>query len=474
MIPPGGRRQARGAALAAALAASAYACGDDLYDPVACSMPVVSHSAVARNETNVLSVFVTTIVAGADSVAVRFGDPDGQLDGVTPPSSVRDGAALVPVLGLFPLKPYHARVVAFNGCGTTEGELLAFETDALPADLPAYAAGGGAPAPGFVVFAAGSYGLAIDNTGRVVWYHRFAVGPGLNFQPQPNGRYVARPPAPSGEIATWIEIDPMGTKTRTLGCANGLQPRLHDMIAQPDGSYWLLCDEIRTVDLSAQGSSATARVLGTGVQHRAATGEVLFRWSPFDHLTIELSALEPSDLTGSSINWTHGNAIDLDRQGNLLVSFRNLSEVIKIDTRTGEVVWRMGGRRNQFSFGNVPLPPFARQHGVRADGDGRLLLLDNLGEPEGSRVEHYTFDEATRSATLTASYTSAARLIAQIGGNTQPLTGGNTLVSFGNGGGVEEYDAAGTLVWKLTGTTGYVFRAQRIRSLYQPGVGDSR
>lgn len=471
MILPGGHRLALGAALAA----SSYACGSgDLYDPVACSTPVVSHSAVATKETNVLSVLVQSRVTGADSVAVRFGYRDGQLDGVTPAADARDGDALVPVLGLFPLKPYHARVVAFNGCGTTAGELLAFETGALPNDLPAYSATGVAPAPGFVVFAAGSYGLVIDNAGRVVWYHRFTVGPGLNFQPQPNGRYVARPPAASGETGTWIEIDPIGTVTRTLGCAGGLQPRLHDMIAQPDGSYWLLCDEIRTADLSAQGRSATARVLGTGVQHRGATGEVLFGWSPFDHLAIELSALEPSDLTGANINWTHGNAIDLDRQGNLLLSFRNLNEVVKIDTRTGKVLWRMGGKRNQFTFGNLPLPPFARQHGVRADGDGRLLLLDNLGESGGSRVEHYTFDEAARSATLSASYTSAAGLVAQIGGNTQPLSGGHTLVSFGSGGGVEEYDAAGTLVWKLTGTPGYVFRAQRIRSLYQPGVGDSR
>ena len=43
------------------------------------------------------------------------------------------------------------------------------------------------PSPGFVVFGAGPYGLAIDNTGRVVWYHRFPNGPGLNFEAEPTG-----------------------------------------------------------------------------------------------------------------------------------------------------------------------------------------------------------------------------------------------------------------------------------------------
>lgn len=63
-----------------------------------------------------------------------------------------------------------------------------------------------------------------------------------------------------------------------------------------------------------------------------------------------MSALEPGDLASIPINWSHGNALDLDTDGNLLVSFRNLSEVVKIDTRTGRVMWRLGGARNQFAF----------------------------------------------------------------------------------------------------------------------------
>ncbi|MDO8666838.1 MAG: hypothetical protein Q7J79_09520, partial [Gemmatimonadales bacterium] len=65
-------------------------------------------------------------------------------------------------------------------------------------------------------------------------------------------------------------------------------------------------------------------------------------------------------------------------------------------------------------------------------------------------------------------------LIAQLGGNTQELPDGHTLVSFGNGAGVEEYDAEGNVAWKLTGNPGYVFRAQRIWSLYHPEAGLAR
>jgi hypothetical protein len=39
---------------------------------------------------------------------------------------------------------------------------------------------------------------------------------------------------------------------------------------------------------------------------------------------------------------------------------------------------------------------------------------------------------------------------------------------------VEEYDETGTRVWQIEGNAGYVFRAQRIRSLYSPGTGGLR
>jgi hypothetical protein len=62
----------------------------------------------------------------------------------------------------------------------------------------------------------------------------------------------------------------------------------------------------------------------------------------------------------------------------------------------------------------------------------------------------------------------------EIGGSVQPLDDGRTLVSFGTAGRVEEYDAADRVLWHIEGNPGYVFRAQRIRSLYDPGLGDPR
>lgn len=447
--------------------------GSDIASVSRCDKPVISRSSVEPSTANVLSVLVSGSVTGADSVMARFGSST-ELDNVTPAFKTIGDSALVAVLGLQSSTSYHAQLVASNTCGSTTGDVLQLTTGVLPADLPSYHATGVSPDSGFVVFAAGSYGIVIDNTGRVVWYHRFADGPGLNFQPQPNGRYTARPGAPTGQLAKWIEINPLGDTTRTLTCGRNLQPRMHDLIAQPDGSYWILCDEIRTIDLTAQGRSAESRVTGTVVQKRSATDEILFDWSPFDHFDIDLSVLDQTDLVGLSVNWTHGNSLDLDSDGNLIVSFRNLNEITKIDTHTGAVIWRMGGKQNEFTFANVSGSAFTHQHGMRSVGNGRVLLLDNLGEQSGSRMEVYELDQLHHTARMTNARSSVTGIIALIGGSTQALPSGHTLVSFGNGSGVEEYDQSGSLVWKLDGNPGYVFRATRVKSLYKPGVGDPR
>ncbi len=447
---------------------------DDPSAPADCVLPSIVQSRIAPNSGNVLAALVIADARFADSVTVRFGQIAMRLDSAAPAVALRNDSATVPVLGLYPESDYNMQAVAFNSCGSTAGAPMSYRTANLPPDLPSFRASGTDPSPGFVVFASAGYGVAIDNTGRVAWYHKLSPGSILNFQAQPNGRYTARPASVNGEQANWLEFDRLGRLTRTLSCARGLSSRLHDIIAQPDGSYWLLCDEIRTVDLSGFGAAAQTMVLGTAVQHISSSGAVLFDWSPFDHLEIDLASLQPLDKAGSIVNWTHGNALDLDGDGNLLLSFRNPSEVLKIEVHSGNVLWRMGGPRNQFTFENVATPAFARQHGLRSTGAGRLVLLDNLGDPLGSHYQRYEYDEARRTVRQTASYMSSTRAIALTGGTTQPLSGERTLVSFGSGGSVQEFDAGGKVVWSIVGNPGYVFRAQRIRSLYEPGKGDPR
>ena len=465
---PGLRRLATTIAVAAAVGCAA--------DPVSALFPSPAFDAVVveASSVNVLSAVVRVSVRDADSVAVHFHSGDAAAgDSTTPAVVVPDGGGVVvvPVLGLFAERHYSLRAVAFGRGGERASAALELTTDTLPSDLPRYVASGTDPEPGYIVFGAGRYGLAIDNTGRVAWYYRFPTGPGLDFTAQAGHYYGRRPTVAPADPSEWVEIDPLGNVTRTLGCLEGLTPRYHDVIVQPPGDYWLMCDETRTMDLSSVGGVVGARVTGTAVQHVSADGKLLFRWSPFDHF--DITDGNPRDLAGPVVNWTHGNAIDLAPDGGLVVSFRNLSEITKIDTTSGRVVWRFGGRRNQFTMLEAWQAGSAGQHSVRVDQSGRLMMLDNVGDPAESHGEEYVLDEKAMSARLVGLYSATPRALTEIGGSVQRLPRGHVLVSFGTAGRVVEYDGA-IVAWRIDGDAGYIFRAQRIRSLYSPGVGTTR
>jgi hypothetical protein len=462
---------ARAVRLAAAALMTA-ACADDRVAPA--PVPLFGAVTIEQNANNVLAAIVSANVRFADSVAVRFrlkGAGEG-ADSVTPAGVVAAGPTRIAVLGLLPASQYEIRIVAYGNDRLTVSAPLELTTDALPGDLPSYTASGVNPLPGYVAMAAGMYGLVLDNTGRVVWYHRFPNGPWLNFMAQANGRYVARLVTPDQtDVESWVELDPLGNVTRLIDCEMGLQPRFHDLLTEQNGAYWILCDETRTMDLTEFGGAASARVTAQAIQHISAEGELLFHWTPFDHF--DITDVEPAFRTGLNVNWTHANALDLDRDGNLLVSFRNLNEITKIDSHSGEVLWRLGGRRNGFTLGDGS-ELFAGQHSVRSLPSGEFLLLDNVGDSAESRVERWAVDVSAGVARTVGSYGSAPEVRTLVGGSVQALSTTRTLVSFGTEGRVEEYDSDGLVRWRIDGTPGYVFRAQRFPSLYRPGVGAAR
>lgn len=429
---------------------------------------------VVTNPNMVVSALVVFRGQG-DSARVRYRTATGDVDSLTPVVPVvSDQEDTIAVLGLLPETAYDLRLVLYGGqafaIDSQVSSPLAFTTEPLPADLPLYTAGGDTPLDGFLVFSRAPFGIVIDGSGRVVWYKRFPPpGPSLNFMAQPTGTYLGRQAtADTTDDDPFVELDAAGFELRQLRCAAGRRLRFHDLLLQADGSYWIMCDETRSMDLSRIGGMAEVEVTGTTIQHVGPAGALMFEWSPFDHFLI--TDADPSLYQNAhAVNWTHGNSFDFDTDGNLLLSFRSLDEVTKIDAQSGDVLWRMGGRRNQFTFEGSPDPGFSRQHNVRVVGPGRFIVLDNLGAGEGdSRYERYVVDAEAHTATLEQSYGSTPAVTTLIGGSVQAVDPGRYLVSFGTEGRVELFDASGLKLWGIDGNPGYVFRAQRIRSLYTP------
>src|SRR5204863_4868205 len=129
------------------------------------------------------------------------------------------------------------------------------------------------------------------------------------------------------------------------------------------------------VDMSkiVPGGDPNAIVTGLIVQEVDNDGAVYFQWRSWDHFQITDATHE--DLTAHNIDYVHGNAIEYDNDGNLLISSRHMDEITKIDISNGDIIWRMGGRNNQFTFIGDPTG-FSHQHAIRRIANGHVTLFD--------------------------------------------------------------------------------------------------
>ncbi len=192
-------------------------------------------------------------------------------------------------------------------------------------------------------------------------------------------------------------------------------------------------------------------------------------WNTFEHLEVTEGGAD-IDLQAADLNPWHGNAIDIDHDGHLLVSFRNSDQIVKVNAQTGEIIWRLGGKKSSFTFVNDPFNGFSHQHGIRRLANGNVILFDNgnLHSPPTSRAVEYHLDEPAKTATLVWEYRHEPSLYSFALGFAQRLSNGNTLICFGTAQRIIEVDPAGMKVWdlKIDEPNRFVYRAFRIHSLY--------
>jgi hypothetical protein len=144
-------------------------------------------------------------------------------------------------------------------------------------------------------------------------------------------------------------------------------------------------------------------------------------------------------------DYVHANSIDVDADGNLIVSARNTSAVYKIDRGSGRIIWRLGGRRSDFTMG--PGASFALQHDARRQPDGTLTIFDDGEAPGSSRGIVLRLDETAMTATLIREYPQPQRRLATSQGNLQLLPNGHVFVGWGSLPRFSEFDADGTLLY---------------------------
>ena len=216
--------------------------------------------------------------------------------------------------------------------------------------------------------------VVADRDGSPIWY--YDVGSDQANLPSPiklipNGHLVVNIQSGATGATCLREIDLAGQTIRQMD-APTLQQKLqdtgvvldeldfhHDFLSLSNGHLVLLASVIKDfVDLP--GYPGTTQVTGDVLVDLDQGWNPVWFWSAFDHLDVNRHLMGLPD-------WTHSNAVVYTPDdGNLLISMRNQSWILKIDYRngsgSGDVLWRLGKDGDFTLNGGDPSQWFYAQH----------------------------------------------------------------------------------------------------------------
>lgn len=236
---------------------------------------------------------------------------------------------------------------------------------------------------------------------------------------------------------------------------NSKVTNFHTLHTAPNGNYLILTNDSITIDMSKKIPNGSNNVLLINLVVQELdknTKRTVFSWNAAEHVDV-MDATEDVVLSLSVIDPYHINQAIYDSDGNILINFRDLDEIYKINRTTGATMWIMGGcksRRNQFTFINDTyngFTGFSHQHDPKRLPNGNILLFDNgnLKPTPFSRAVEYRVDETNKTVTKVWEYRHSPDLFAEFMGNAQRLPNGNTMIGWGANY-TTPYDIVGTEV----------------------------
>lgn len=306
--------------------------------------------------------------------------------------------------------------------------------------------------------------MILDSQGRIVWFNRLPKGrTSLGLQPQVyNGKPVLtwgqRPPFTTvddlynGSPKTLYNViadESYKVLARVRARGRGVRTDLHDMTISRRNTALVLGFRLVTRRLRSLGGPRKGPVIDSIVQEiDIPTGRVLFSWSSIRHVPLNHSVLKPA--RRGAWDYFHANSVAEDADGNLLISARHTSAIYKVDRRTGDVIWTLGGKASSFQMG--PGASFWYQHDPQRQADGTITLFDNHGSEfdkrGASRALELSLDENARTATVVREFGHPkGAVLATSQGGTRMLPGGNLFTGWGSSPWFSEHSRDGRLLF---------------------------
>lgn len=290
----------------------------------------------------------------------------------------------------------------------------------------------------------------LDGRGNPIWAYGTGTQSSTSFRAQ---TYQGQP------VLTWWQgkISPYGVGSgvdeivdnhyrpvATIKAGNGFSADLHEILLSKYGTAYITAAKTVDLNLSAYHGRSNAPVMDNAIQEiNIKTGKVVWQWDALKHIGLGES-YEP---IGNPWDPYHLNSVSLDYHGNVLISARNTWGVYEVKKKTGQIEWRLGGKRSNFRM--LSGAHFAWQHDAQDLGGTWISVFDDEASPAEavqSRGIVLWLDTGKHTAQLKRQYTHAnPALLTGSQGNVQSLSNGDVMVGWGQQGYVSEYSKAGAL-----------------------------
>ena len=344
----------------------------------------------------------------------------------------------------------------------------------VPSDFPHVTATTfGTPSPGRLFLAnldfaeetPNPYLMILENDGTP-FFQRKLGSVAQDFKLQADGRLTYY----DNDARCFYAMDAHYAIVDSFRTGNGYVTDGHELVILPNGHALLMAYDPEWVDLDPIKTGLGFGVaVGLIIQELDLEKNVVFQWRSWDHFKLTDTIGRPN--FGGGLDYVHGNSLDADSSGDIIVSCRSMSEITKLSRATGDILWRMGGKNNQFTFVNDPFR-FDHQHAAKWLPNGHLVFFDNgnFRLPNFSRAVEYDVDQVQKVATLAWQYRLNPDVFGPALGYVQRFPNGNTLIAWGaTTPTLTEVAPEGSIVSELTFDPG-VFSYRGFRYPWPPVV----
>jgi len=309
----------------------------------------------------------------------------------------------------------------------------------------------------------GYYVMMIDDDGQPFKYKKLEDDYSYDFKVQPNGlvsyaQFLSHHTYTGGGNCIHMVLDEEMNPVDSFQLQNGYMAEAHDFQLLPNGHVLAFGYYLTEMDMSdvVDGGYPNALVSGGIIQELDLDKQVVWQWRSWDHYQKENYNFGPGAST-QTVSQFNLNTINLDGDDNILLASPNWTR--KINRRSGETMWNLGGDENEFSFVGVDSLEGVEEvtgHAFYRLENGNFLLYDNAPTIDGgtSEAHEYKLDEVNKIAEKIMTFSPDPAIAGLHSGNAQRLPNGNTLVGWGGGSGdhipvCAEFDSAGNMVLEV-------------------------